>query len=571
MPDITPKLVPDPLSSSKRIAVLVIHGIGQQRPYETLDQFARGLLESFRNDTKAPEWKIYPQLEICKDPSHAQQSWVRASYRIKPDTPVDFQSGFQTRGDSIEDISLFEYYWAPITQDKISYTSSLFFLIRAGLQPFLYMGANINAIWNTDRTRLFTVVVREIVRQACLFLPLILFLAATLGWLARVFTRFESNPASIIPAVERHQAPILILTAVLIFVRYLYAFTTGKALFQSLKADSGWQVNHLWRATMLAGFLFHIFFWPLYLSPALRFIANRCSDLARYLPSLPQHLGHWSHVLRNIAAHTAFPQAGAPFMLRLKSLVFLDPAFSSYLPILFWLLLAMLVRFILISYVGDVAVYVNANELAKNFAAHSQILDECTTTLTCILKEGCGAGADSATFDQVFVAGHSLGSVIAYDTINALLNRARTESTDPNQIRAADLGRLRGLATFGSPLNKTYYFFREQNDPRQALRGQTLDLLHGFRLLPNLQESAKEWRFEPVTDTGWVLADWQLSHNFRWINAYSIEDPVSGRLLFYDLGDQNNQQGFNLYMPFIAHLSYWQDSNFYKFVRSRLF
>ena len=564
MPEISPPLTPDALPSTKRIAVLVIHGIGQQQPYETLDQFTRGLLNSFRSDPHAPDWKIYPQLEICKDPSHTQQSWVRASYRIKPDTPVVFQSDSHTAGDSIEDISLFEYYWAPITQDKITYTGSLLFLIRAGLQPFLYMGANINAIWNTDRSRLLVVVFREIFRQAALFLPLILFLAGTFAWVAK------HEPVSIIKDLQ-NLAPATIITSVLIFIRYLYLFTTGKPLFQSVRATTGWQAGTPWRLTMLLAFLASIFLWPIWVSPVLRWIAAIGSSIERGIPWLPEHLGHWSRALLIVAEHTAFSRV-SPFKERLLSLVFLDPGFSSYAAVLVWLALAAMVRFILIEYVGDVAVYVNANQLAKNFAARSQILDECTTALTCLLKEErCSDSAEAPAFDQVYVAGHSLGSVIAYDTISVLLDRARTAPTDPNQVQAADLDRLRGMVTFGSPLNKIFYFFREQIDPRQALRSQTLDLLHGFRVLSSLKQPAGEWKFEPVTDPTWNYADYELDHNFRWINAYSIEDPVSGHLIFYDLKDDANQTSFNLYPPLIAHLSYWKDPQFYKFVRSRLF
>lgn len=564
MPEISPPVTSDALPSTKRIAVLVIHGIGQQQPYETLDQFTRGLLNSFRSDPHAPDWKIYPQLEICKDPSHTQQSWVRASYRIKPDTPVVFQSDSHTAGDSIEDISLFEYYWAPITQDKITYTGSLLFLIRAGLQPFLYMGANINAIGTTERGKLFKVVVREFIRQTFFFLPLVLFLAATLAWLANL------QPIAAMKAF-RDPAPTTILAAVVIFIRYLYLFTTGKALFQSLKATTGWQAGPPWRITMALAFLANIFLWPVWLSPILRRIAAIGSSIGHILPFLPQHLGHCSQTLLSVAAHTAIPR-GRGFSQRLLSLIYLDPAFSSYVTMLVWLALAAIVRFILIDYVGDVAVYVNANELAKNFAARSQILDECTVTLTGLLKERRGADSEEApTFDQVYVAGHSLGSVIAYDTISVLLDRARTAPTDPNQVQAADLDRLRGMVTFGSPLNKIFYFFREQIDPRQALRSQTLDLLHGFRVLPNLKQPAGEWKFQRVTDPAWNYADYELDHNFRWINAYSIEDPVSGHLIFYDLEGDANQSSFNLYPPLIAHLSYWKDPDFYEFIRSRLF
>jgi hypothetical protein len=562
MPEISPPPPIDQKPTSKRIAFLVIHGIGQQRPYETLDQFGRGLLESFAGDENAPTWKIYPQLEVCKDPRHEQQSWVRASYRIAPDTPIGFQSDMHTPRDTIEDISLIEYYWAPITQDKITYTGSLLFLIRAGLQPFLYMGANINAIGKTDPGRLWKVIGREFIRQACLFLPLILFLAATLAWLD------TAKPLSAIKDFRNPSLPV-ILTAVLIFIRYLYMYTIGKALFQSLHAKSGWQKKSIWRLLMLFAFLANLFLWPFLLSPVLGYIAYFGSNLPRSMPWISLHLSHWSSGLSTVAANTAFP---ADWMLRLNALLFLDPRFSAYLPIILWLILAAFVRFILISYVGDVAVYVNASELAKNFVARSEILDECTATLTGILKAKLRPAdpLSSPAFDQVYVAAHSLGSVIAYDTINTLLDRARTACSDPAQIQAADLDRLQGMVTFGSPLNKIFYFFREQIDPRQVLRSQTLDLLHSFRVLSNLKQSGGAWQFQPITNDDWNEADRYLDHNFRWINAYSIEDPVSGRLIFYDLQDELNQEQYNLYPPVIAHLSYWKDPNFYTFVRRRL-
>jgi hypothetical protein len=316
-------------------------------------------------------------------------------------------------------------------------------------------------------------------------------------------------------------------------------------------------------------FFGNIVLWPLYLSPILRAFAAWGSTIARWLPWLPSHLGHWSSGLRMVAANTAFPTS---WLTRLAALLFLDPAFATYLHIILWLILAAFVRFILINYVGDVAVYVTASELAKNFTARSQILDECTATLTGILKQKLNSANPSSppAFDQVYVAAHSLGSVIAYDTINTLLDRARTASPDPHQIQGADLERLRGMVTFGSPLNKIFYFFREQIDPRQVLRAQTLDLLHGFRVLPNLKQPGGSRQFQPVTDATWKQAEDYLDSNFRWINAYSIEDPISGRLIFYDLQGELNQKQYDLYPPFVAHLSYWKDPRFYAFVRQRL-
>lgn len=565
MSDAEASTLPAPDPPRKRIAFLVIHGIGQQRPYQTLDQFGRGLLKSFEGDDRTP-WKIFPQLNICKDPNHAQEDWVRASCRLTPDRSVPFISDMHKKGDTIEDISLFEYYWAPITQDKITYSGSLIFLIKAGLQPFLYMAANINAIGKTDPGRLMKVVLREFIRQALLFLPLILLLAAGLAWLnalniSELWKTFKSP------------APTVIFTAILIFIRYLYTYTTANALWQSLTTKSGWQRSIFWRLPLFLLVLFNVFLWPVFISPVLNSIARFGSWIGTFGRWLPDHLGHWSNGLRTIAMHTAIPSADPVWHNALYSFVFLDPSFAQYFPTILWFVLAAFVRSILINYVGDVAVYVNASELAKNFAARAQILDECTAALNGLLKQVIDSkNPDSArAYDQVYVAAHSLGSVIAYDTINLLLDRARTADPNPNQVHASDLQRLRGMVTFGSPLNKIYYFFREQTDPRAALRSQTLDLLNGFRVLPGLMQSIDtDMKFQPVTNQDWLDAEHYLDRGFRWINAYSIEDPISGRLIFFDLEDVQNQQEYNLYPPLLAHLSYWKDASFYSFIRERL-
>ncbi len=553
--------------SSKRIAFLVIHGIGQQRPYETLDQFARGLLRSFgRNSGAVVPWKIYPQLNICKDPSHVQEDWVRASYRLMPDKPVPFTSDLHKKGDSIEDICLYEYYWAPITQDKITYVGSLLFLMKAGLKPFLYMAANINAIGKTDPKRLVKVVLREFIRQAFLFLPLVLLLTAALAWLNSL------DYAKVLEKIKNPSA-VVILTLVLIFIRYLYTYTTGKAFYESVRARSGWQSSIYWRALMGLSFLGNLFLWPVLIGHVLLALAGFTSAVERSTPWLPMHLGHWSHVLGRVAVHTWFGPLNPRWHGWLYSMIFIDPSFSKYFSKALWLLLAVIVRSMLINYVGDVAVYVNASETAKNFAARAQILDECTAALTNLLKQKADPddSASAYAYDQVYVAAHSLGSVIAYDTINLLLDRARTADANTAQVQASDLKRLRGMVTFGSPLNKIFYFFREQTDPRAALRNQTLDLLNGFRVLPGLKESVGgDLKFQAVTNTQWLDAEEQLAHGFRWINAYSIEDPVSGRLIFFDLEEVNNQKEYNWYPPIAAHLSYWKDPKFYGFVRERL-
>ena len=74
----------------ENVAILVIHGIGQQAPYETLDQFTQGLLNSF--ETTGAKCTILPHPDICNDPLREQNHWVRASCHLEFATPVAMRS-----------------------------------------------------------------------------------------------------------------------------------------------------------------------------------------------------------------------------------------------------------------------------------------------------------------------------------------------------------------------------------------------------------------------------------------------------------------------------------------------
>ena len=75
-----------------RLAILVIHGMGTQKPYETLDQFACGL-EPLLNSTAQPasyartlEFREHPS-----DPAKQQEHWTQAIVRfrsLEPEHPA---------------------------------------------------------------------------------------------------------------------------------------------------------------------------------------------------------------------------------------------------------------------------------------------------------------------------------------------------------------------------------------------------------------------------------------------------------------------------------------------------
>jgi hypothetical protein len=109
-------------------------------------------------------------------------------------------------------------------------------------------------------------------------------------------------------------------------------------------------------------------------------------------------------------------------------------------------------------------------------------------------------------YDGVVIAGHSLGSVVAYDILNQLV---ADDLAQPPANRAV-VGRTRMLLTFGSPLDKTTFFFTKQKKS------------HSGSVWAELGTA-----FQPLIDDPATRA-------FRWINIHSRWDVVSGSLDYFD-------------------------------------
>ena len=107
-------------------------------------------------------------------------------------------------------------------------------------------------------------------------------------------------------------------------------------------------------------------------------------------------------------------------------------------------------------------------------------------------------------YDQVVWVGHSLGSVIAYDTVNTLVNE---DLALTRRLRVAE--RTTSLLTVASPLDKTAFLFRSQ-------RPDPLDVREGLA-------SARQ----PL------IVDYALRPD-RWINLHSPQDWIGGALAYYD-------------------------------------
>jgi hypothetical protein len=156
------------------------------------------------------------------------------------------------------------------------------------------------------------------------------------------------------------------------------------------------------------------------------------------------------------------------------------------------------------------------------------------------------------------VVGHSLGSVLAYDTLNALINLDNCSA--PN-VRRHVVARTRALITFGSPLDKTAFIFRMQaRNDQEWIREQ---------LAASVQPLIVDYvKYRP--------------DSFDWINIWSRMDIVSGELNYYDVHDDpakipnekpcvQNMPDPKADIPLYAHLQYWNNEllrqQLYKFVR----
>lgn len=215
-----------------------------------------------------------------------------------------------------------------------------------------------------------------------------------------------------------------------------------------------------------------------------------------------------------------------------------------------WKLSRKLVTPLLVNFVGDVAIYTTTNVKSPYHKIREQILAESLALLKAILKD------KEANYDQVIIAGHSLGSCIAYDTLNLLCIEA---SLSKDKGKSLLVDKIAGLITFASPLDKIAFFLREMAQQHQYIRQRILEHLNSFRVKPLYIQITPYLTKNPV--------ECQLE-KVRWVNYYHLQDPISGHLDYYNSLD-NVLLKYETLWGEKAHLGYWTDPNFYKDIAQR--
>jgi hypothetical protein len=539
-------------------AILVAHGMGQQIPFQTLDDVADGLCKA------APAGRRAPRAETVAIGSERLQ---------RLDLSIELDDG------SERDVHVYEAYWAPLTEGRVTLRDVMAFLIRgsvagirAGRKPFrrwlfgdyvrfpapvrsviyLELGLAIVASLTILNTMILAVAaarvpLHDVPRWAtdafvhdmttvlnaliCALAPF----GAVLGWAelerrAKRVVRFRrlSVVTFVVALWATMAAAILVLAAVVYHTvpeRQPPSFFDATPWAAAIRAFDH-QFDRVVSFVLASGAV----------ATLLLRLARTHDELADDLPQNQTTRRLTRRVRLLFLAIAGTLALFAEEVLRRGNL--LGVVLASWHGLSWPLVIAvtLLVRWFLIEYVGDVAAYVQPQVLDRFFELRSDIKEWVWRAARAVYSD--------AQYGDILLVGHSLGSVVMYDTLNRLI---LDRQLDPHAPEVSSRTRL--LLTFGSPLDKTAFVFGIQgtgSEAREALAASVQPLL--------TQSAARP----------------------AWVNIWSPWDIISGALDYYDLPRKTNPKPVqNVKDPdattlLAAHVEYWNNPLLYKTILEHL-
>ena len=557
----------------RKVAVLVSHWMGQQVPYENIDLIARALAKA---DGQPAAAAPKPRVRFAK---LGKEWFPRAELTLEA-------------GERPTEVHVYEAYWAPLTEGKVSALDVTRFLLSAGVRGTRYAlrGSFDRWIFGGRKTfslgwfslplllGAFATVASALVLYAALgalvllkllglfvapaavdplaarlsaglgvgllrsplLLSLLLAPAVGLVWTGRVLAHLA--PAA--PPAAREKRAIVFAAAVALVtlsgLAALERWPFGTALLDVVLPEAAGVFAPEWAWFAVAG---AALLAVLALSVPLALLCRK-SSTRPWVSGL-------SLAAALLLAAWVVASAGAIAWRAAAGVAARDPSLELGRP-LFVLFLASAaylcyrVRGVYIQYLGDVAVYVSSHQLNEFAELRAKIREKGFETGCAVYgarREGGGW-----EYDEVVMAGHSLGAVVAYDTLNALLNEDFVVGGALEAER-----RTRALVTFGSPLDKTAFLFRTQVEDasyREALAAAVQPLI----------EPLAEDRDGP-----------SRGRTIPWRNVYSPFDPVSGTLEYYDPQPKEGHEVPAGHLPVenrpdrdaaifgVAHVVYWHN------------
>lgn len=245
------------------------------------------------------------------------------------------------------------------------------------------------------------------------------------------------------------------------------------------------------------------------------------------------------------------------------------------LPITVYQLVVRLIRLGVRDVLGDVEIYVNRNENSRLYAGREAVLARTRQTLEQIL--------DSPRYDAVYIAGHSLGSVIGLDTLRRLYTeyalaygeeQEESRRRRPGEAAALDpeedwrrqaseeaarrafaerertmlrYEKIRAYITFGSPLEKTLLFLHRE------------DYKAGFGEFSR----RVDWRLFRVPAEAAVSRRPARPHCYPWFNFWIWYDIVCDPLCHYPIDHRHHVEVQTPRRETLwPHSDYWRETLF---------
>ena len=565
----------------KKSAVFVAHGMGQQIPFQTLNDVAAGLL------AQSADWSE-PKARLIEVPGldGAPAERLQRIELIHTDA----------RGDE-RHVHVYEAYWAPLTEGRVTLRDVISFLFSTGLSG-LQKGQRTFQRWLIGEPRDFELPIRVVLYLVVALLVVaslvsmnsvvVLVSAAriplqtsTARWLsAHLFADLSTTLnlylvpviffvlCLILAALERKRRGrrrggallhVVQWLGLLGFVAVLFATVLAAVamivlLYRHIQLSNMGQDQEIWKKVLGDSSLTtfnNVFEKGLLLVLGLAIGGLVLSWIARTawlgIRDLTSKKGMDRIATLVAGALTLLLAAAAVGLIYyLASAETMHALFATtgneYLrtlqrgiswPVL--IAVSYFVRGVLVQYVGDVAVYVTSYRLDRFQELRLEIRDLVFKAARAVYANT----EDGTGYDEVVVVGHSLGSAVVYDAVNRLVNEdilAQRRGAPTLEV----VTRTPLLLTFGSPLDKFAFLFALQSDSpgRQAVAA-------------TLQPLIQDYAFRP-----------------RWINIYSPWDIISGDLDFYDppgaTPETHPRRVINKADPqastlLAAHVEYWEN------------
>ena len=493
-----PALADRATDTAPRVAVLVCHGMGQQVPFETVDLVAHAL-----RDAAGTEPTITTEVVRLDLRGGSHEMLMRSTLRL-----LDGEG-------RAREVDLFEAYWAPLTEGRVTSLDVFWFLIEAGVNGVTYAWPGKKwQRWLFGRMHSFDLTAAAIWRFLAawaVFLALVTINTTIATVTAAALLFGPSGAADGWPSAglvgDLTVDLVVLLGGGVVPGVLVGALTRGR--------EPRWQ-RGTWRHRVL---------WALvYAALGATIVTGLLMGL-----HLVQHTLGWGGPFSGWRDWLP----GEPWIWLVRGAVW-GGAFVG----------AEVARRLFVQYLGDVAAYVSAHSVNK-FAEVREAIKEASYRVGHAVY-GATDARGGWLYESVVVVGHSLGSVVAYDTLNRLINEDFANTRAGKELEALGVvARTPLLLTFGSPLDKTAFVFTAQAASSAQVR-----------------EAAAAAKQPLIVDYAQRPA--------RWVNIYSPDDWISGKLAYYDDPDPRqgarqricNREDRDACTPLLAHTEYWRNTPF---------